>query len=490
MTDGANPDPAVREALRLDREGHVREAIAAYERILEHRPALPDLWYNLAVLRRRNGQVVPALAAYGQALALGISRPEEVHLNRAVIYADYLRQDEAAETELKAALAANPRFIPALLNLGNLNEDLGRRDAARVLYERIRSLDPACFEALARCANLHSGVAAGSLIGELRAALENAAASPADRASLGFALGRLLDATGDYPAAFDAYADANRASRASAPPGTARYDCRRQQEIVDRLIAAPIAPRPRTGGVKSRPQPIFICGMYRSGSTLIEQLLGAHPGVVNGGELEILPRLVASELVPFPEALATLGAERAAALAARYLDELARLFPGAEYVTDKRPENFLNIGLIKRLFPDARIVHTLREPLDNCLSIYFLHLDQRRAYALELMDIGHYFREYRRLMAHWKFLYGDDIIDLSYDALVADPQAERARLQQFLGLGAPAPGAPIAPAGRAVKTASVWQVREPIHRRSSGRARHYARQLGELRASLADLLAE
>jgi len=167
---------------------------------------------------------------------------------------------------------------------------------------------------------------------------------------------------------------------------------------------------------------------------------------------------------------------------------LARGSADAVYVIDKRPDNFLYIGLIKSLFPEAKIVHTTRNPLDTCLSIYFLHLDQQMSYAVDLMDIGHYFREYRRLMAHWKTEFAADIFDFDYDALVSEPLPALQRLCAFLGLewGDRIPQA--APTGRAIKTASVWQAREPLYRSSSGRARHYAGELEELRDYLADLL--
>src|ERR1700733_8683602 len=144
----------VREAQSLQRLERVPEAIQAYERVLTHWPELATCWYKLGVLQRKARQPHAALESYEQALAHGISQPEEVHLNRGVIYADYLRQDDAAERELLRALALNPNYVPALLNLGNLYEDLGRREEARALYERIRALDPHCFQALARHANL------------------------------------------------------------------------------------------------------------------------------------------------------------------------------------------------------------------------------------------------------------------------------------------------------------------------------------------------
>jgi hypothetical protein len=131
-------------------------------------------------------------------------------------------------------------------------------------------------------------------------------------------------------------------------------------------------------------------------------------------------------------------------------------------------------------------VHTTRNALDNCLSIYFLHLDQRMSYALDLMDIGHYHRQYRRLMRHWHALFGEELLEFNYDALVSDPQPAARRLLEFCGL--PWDEAVLNFAGRAgsVRTASVWQVREPLYRHASGRARHYAREL----AALADYLDE
>jgi lipoprotein NlpI len=506
----------VREALLLDRQGRMPEAIAAYQRVLARWPALPDCWYSLAVLQRRTRQFSAALASYQQALDQGVRKPEEVHLNRGVIYADYLRQYDAAERELLTALALNPSYVPALLNLANLHEDLGRREQALAVYEQILALDPNCREALARSANLKTFADPDdAVIGRLRSALAEPGASAAERASLGFALGRALDACGAYPAAFAAYTQANRDSRSSAASGTARYDRRLEERAVDGLIAAfPTArsdgahgtaapgtapPRtaapgtvpPRTtapGTVPPRttvPRPIFVCGMFRSGSTLVEQLLAGHPRVTAGGELDLLPHIAQEVFASLPESIAAVPPSRLQAHAAGYLDTLGTLFPEAEFVTDKRPDNFLYIGLIKQLFPEAKIVHTIRDPLDNCLSIFFLHLDQRMSYALDLMDIGHHYLEYRRLIAHWKALYGADILDVSYDALVREPKPAAEKLLGFLGLDWDERCLAVPPAGRAIKTASVWQVREPLYQRSSGRARHYARELDELRGYLA-----
>jgi tetratricopeptide (TPR) repeat protein len=490
-TTDPTPEAMVREALMLDREGRMPEAIAAYQRLLACWPALPDCWYNLAVLQRKARQFSAALASYQQALDQGVREPEAVHLNRGVIYADYLRQYDAAERELLAALALNPSYVPALLNLANLHEDLGRRGPALAAYDQILSLDPSCREALARYANLKTFAdPKDAVIGRLRSALAEPGASAAERASLGFALGRALDGCGAYTGAFAAYTQANRDSRSSAPPGTLRYDRLLEERMVERLVAA--FPAAHSGSARAAaaprsapPCPIFVCGMFRSGSTLVEQLLAGHPRVTAGGELDFMPHIARQVLVPFPESIPAVPPSRLRTLAARYLETLGTLFPAAEFVTDKRPDNFLYIGLIKQLFPEAKIVHTIRDPLDNCLSIFFLHLDQRMGYALDLMDIGHHYRQYQRLIAHWKALYGADILDVSYDALVREPKSAAEELLGFLGLHWDERCLTVPPAGRAIKTASVWQVREPLYQRSSGRARHYARELDELRSYLA-----
>lgn len=483
------PDAMIREAKQLHRQNRVEEAIEAYQRILARWPGQAESWFNLAVLQRQARRLDDALESYQKALDAGVARPEEAHLNRSVIYTDYLRQHAVAERELRLALSLNPAFTPALLNLGNLCEDLGRRAEALTLYARIMALEPRCYEALARYANVRPrGRADPTLIARLERALTDPAVSAAERASLGFALGRVLDEAGEYPAAFAAYRAANHASRASAAATVGRYDRARQHAFVDRLIAGGTAAAQVSGTDVMRPSPIFICGMFRSGSTLAEQLLAGCSGVAAGGEFDFLPRLVEGELAPFPDSLPSLSAERLEALAARYRAELARVSPDAPYVIDKRPDNFLYIGLIKSLFPNARIVHTTRNPLDNCLSIYFLHLDQRMSYALDLMDVGHYFREYRRLMAHWKSRFAADIFDFDYDALVREPQPTLQRLCAFLGLDQGGRVSKAAPAGQAIKTASVWQVREPLYRSSSGRAQNYAGELKELRDYLADLL--
>jgi tetratricopeptide (TPR) repeat protein len=476
----------LRKAARHREAGRLGEAIAAYRQLLSRWPQSPTVWYNLAWLLRRAGHFGEALDAYAEALHRGGERPEEIRLNRALILAHDLHRYTDAERELEAALGLSPAYIPALMNLGNLNEDLGRRDAAAHFYERILELDPGQYSILARYACLRKfSDPADPLIARLRRAVGDCAAGSGERAAAAFALGQALDACREYDAAFEAYALANRLSRESAGPGFRPYDRAAQERLVDRIIAAFSVPTPAPAAADSAPHPVFVLGMFRSGSTLLEQLLAGHPAVTPGGELELLPRIAEQVLARYPEGAASAPAQQIEAAASGYRRSLRAVFPHADLITDKRPDNFMYIGLIKRLFPRAKIVHTVRDPLDNCLSVFFLHLDQRMSYALDLMDIAHYYSQYRRLMAHWRQLFAADIHDVSYDALVRDPRPPMEKLTAFLELEWSERCLRTCASEHAVRTASVWQVREPLYRSSSGRAQHYRAHVEKIRQYLA-----
>ncbi len=483
----------------LQQQGRRADAIAMLRRMLEDAPGDGEGWYELGYLLKAEGRYADALDAFGQALVHGVRRPEEAHLNRGVLFSDHLRRDDEARRELNAALAIAPDYVPTLLNLGNLHEERGEREEAMRCYERLlagsESAEPGHnelrYEALARIAQLEP---AKSLDDPLLERLRHAAATQPDRivrANLLFALGHGYDRLGAYDLAFDAFAKANRWLLRHAGR---RYDRDQAARLTDALIAAfPEAAAGQSGARAAEgAEPLFICGMFRSGSTLVEQVLAAHPQVTAGGELDYLRRLAAVRLAPFPSSMATPDPERDAALADEYRADLASVFPAGtagRYISDKRPDNFVLVGLIKRLFPDARIVHTLRDPLDTGLSIYSHHLQPAVAgYSCDLGDIGHYFGEYRRLMAHWRSLFPDSILDFDYDAFVREPAPALERLLDFLGL-------PWDPAclefhrlGNTVKTASYWQVRQPLHAHASGRWRNYRAHLAPLRAALAESL--
>ncbi len=463
--------------------GRMDEAIAAYQKLVSLNPNLADAWYNLAYLHRCRRHFEPAITAYRMALTCHIARPEEVHLNLAVILSEHLNRVDEAEVELQAALRLNPNFVPALLNLGNLQEDVGQSQQARSSYRKVLEIDPEIGRATGRLAmiDIFEGKA-GDAVPVLKAALDAGPPTPDDQAEIGFALGHALDALGEYDDAFAALVAANNTMRQATPPGY-RYDPEAHQRLVDDLIR--IFPARTPGDANSSSGvPIFICGMFRSGSTLAEAILASHSRVTAGGEFEFLPALVAERLQPYPQTLISPEPDFLAGLRATYLDELAAIHPHYDLITDKRPDNFLHIGLIKTLFPSARIIHTFRNPLDNILSIFFGNFDQSVSYSNDLDNIRHWYGQYLRLMAHWRTLYGDDMFELDYDQLVSSPEATIRPLVAFCGLEWEDACLNRKSTQDTVRTLSSWQVRQPLHSRSSGRWRNYAALLNELSPSM------
>ncbi|TKS54900.1 tetratricopeptide repeat protein [Luteimonas yindakuii] len=463
-------------------------AIAACRRLLGQEPADADGWFNLGYALRHAGEFEAAIEAYGQALRHGVADPAMAHVNRAAIHADHLRRDDAAEAELRRALELSPAHPHALLNLGNLYEERGRRDEAIAAYLQLLERgdgDAAAAEALARLASLQPPVNAGDpLLDRLRRAAVDVRVPAALRANLCFARGRALDALGDATAAFAAFG----AGKVLAHAGHPVYDPHAAEARTRLLIDA--FPRPaRHRPVQPQPAPVFICGMFRSGSTLLEQVLAAHPDIAAAGELDLLPRMAATALAPFPAAIADLDDDRRDALAAGYHRALmARLPPRAaacRMVTDKRPDNVLLVGLAKQLFPQARIIHTVRDPRDIALSVLMQHLNPRAfPWAADLQSIGHHVLQQRELVTHWRTLYPDDVLEFDYDAFIAAPEPVLRVLLDRLGLPWHAGCLQFHELGNTVKTASAWQVRKPLYADASGRWRRYRDQLRPLEAML------
>ncbi|MEO5962656.1 MAG: sulfotransferase [Thermomonas sp.] len=490
----------LRQAGILHDQGRRLEAITIFRQVLAEHPRSSEGWYELGYLLKAEGQFEEALDAYGQALSLGIRRPEEVHLNRAVIFSDHLRRDADAAQELAAALALAPAYVPALLNRGNLHEERGEQEEALACYDNVLSQavvgdDPhhdLRFEALARVAKLRPPTDVGD---PLFRRLQDAAAAPCGnvaRANLLFALGQAHERLEQFDPAFDAFSKANRWLRRQSGRTYSRDDTSR---LVDSMIEIFSSNPDREAIATDSPvkpgiAPLFICGMFRSGSTLVEQVLAAHPHVTAGGELTWLRHVASSRLAPFPQSMAVPNPVRDAAFASEYRAHLESLFPDGidgTYITDKRPDNFLLIGMIKRLFPAARIIHTCRNPLDTGLSVFQQHLDlQVAGYASDLGDIGHYYGQYRRLMAHWHSLYPDSIFDFDYDTFVRAPRPSLQRLLDFLDLDWDDRCLEFHQLGNTVKTASYWQIRQPLSTRASGRWRNYGAQLEPLRLALQD----
>lgn len=478
MIDVAPPADSIAAALTGRRYG---EAAALLDAWLADHPDDADAWFNLGVARRQLLDVDAALAAYARALAAGISAPEQVHLNIAAIHAEVLQDVPAARASLAAALALQPDFLLAWLNLGQLEEDVGDAAAARAAYEAAVAAHPAAGRAHARLAmiDIHQGRPEAAL-----ARLDAAGAVVAetdDLVEIAFASANALDAAGAHADAFDRADAANLLQQRQAPFHRRHGASAAQADAIIRLFPD-AGPRPAAvPGIA----PIFICGLFRSGSTLLESLMHRRLGLIMGGELAYTPWFMAAlgSALASDTIDATVGryAEGYAAFAGRVLG--AGVAAGAPF-TDKRLDNYLSLGLMKRAFPSAPIIHIMRRPIDNFLSMYFLPFADNIDYANDFDDMLDHYRQYRRLMAHWQQLFGADIITVRYEQLVADPDTVLNGLAARLGLAPAAPAAGQGAGPAIIRTASVWQVRAPVHGASAGRWRRHADQIGELAALL------
>jgi len=291
-----------------------------------------------------------------------------------------------------------------------------------------------------------------------------------------YALGKYNDDTRQYDAAFASYERANRLKRQLA----GAFDRDEFSRSVDAIIAAHPAEamRGQAGGSGSR-RPLFIVGMPRSGTSLTEQILASHPEVFGAGELRFWGLQVQKHLSSMPSWMHDVPLLQD--IATQYEAELQRHSAAASRVVDKMPGNFLNLGLIHAAFPQARILHTRRNPIDTCLSIYFQGFNNQHTYANDLDDLAFYYREYHRLMAHWRAVLPPEVLlDVPYEELVEDQEGWSRRIIDFIGLEWDERCLDFHETERKVGTASNWQVRQKIYKTSKERWRNYEKFVGPL----------
>lgn len=458
-----------RLASLLSRMGQTGAAIGQYLRFIERQPEVPEAHYNLALLLKKQKDFANAMLAYERSVQLGIDRVHEVYTNMGVLASEMRRPDLAREM-FERAIQDHARYIPALFNLGGHHEEMGERDQAATRFRQVLDIDPQHWDSLARLAYATRLSDKGDpLISSLRSAVDRDIEDKVAHEGLYFALGKALDDVGEYDDAFAAYAAANDLGGSRHVP----YDDVVTEDAFDQLIEWCDADWISNVTSSSTAAPIFICGMFRSGSTLAEQVLAAHPEVAAGGELDILPWLLARDMSPYPERLQNAIPDEIEKLAREYVSKQEELFPGAANITDKRPDNHMHLGLIKAMFPAVRIVYTKREPLDNCLSVYFQQLGGNLSYATDLENIADYYKQQERLLEHWQACFGENIFVLSYDDMVRTPEPVLRELLEFLGLEWNERCLQFQDSENQVKTASVWQVREELHTGSSGRWQNY-----------------
>lgn len=439
-------------------------ALDAYRKYLDYQPTSANAAFNYAWYLAKDGQFEAAIRSFEHALSLGISAPEEAHLNIATICMDHLYARDSAREHLEKALALNAGYASAYYNLGNLAEQEGDRDRASGYFESCLQADPTNVSALARLSETRERIDRDDPL--LARLVETAKDS--NNSDVHFALGKAYEQLGDFESAWNAFTKGNALDDRAWPS----YEPTRAETDFERIIALDSASEPNSDE-GSRSAPVFICGMFRSGSTLLEQVLASHPRFVAGGESEFFPRLVARQLPDYPLGMDKVSNEQIRLWRQQHEEQLTRLVENSSRPTDKRPDNLLYLGLIKSVVPAARFVATERDWQDIATSVYSVRLGPGQAYARSLRDIRHYIALQSKLVDHWESLLGPDLIRVRYENLVQRPEETITKLLSFLGESWDERCLNFHELRNSVRTASVWQVREPLHSKSIGRWRKY-----------------
>lgn len=443
--DSGNASYHYRTAISAQRTGRLELVGKHLTEMIRLDPHHPVGRRSLAQWSLSMGNLPAALQESAAALALAPGDPEAIVCRATVLLS--ARQDREAANLLESLLDSGYRSASLAETYARLSAKTGREPGAiSLLYEQIQTPGAPAWQ----------------------------------RATLHYAAAGLLDRIGLYDAAFEQARLANEASRRPHDPLASSRGIDRQIEYftADRLDGLPRASH------GSR-RPVFIIGMHRSGTTLVEQILASHPQVHGAGELQTIG-LMAGRLAAqnrsaagYPECLDALSLRAANRLAGEYLSVLHAAHPSATYVTDKMPTNFLYLGLIRRLFPDCHVIHCTRDPRDTCLSCYFTPFVLGEAYKYDLRHVASFYRDYCRLMRHWNDV-NIPMLEVRYEDSVEDLEGQTRRMLEFLGLPWDPQCLEFHRNSRYVGTASRDQVCRPIYRSSIGRWKNYSRHLAAL----------
>ena len=473
-------DAYFRLGIALEKLGNIGGAIVAYDRATELLPSLAEAWFRAGALVYTLGHRDEAIGCFRRAAATG-GKTSFGRLGKARALLTENRNQEA-EQVLRHTLALDPVNAMAHDLLGNLLSEFGRFEEARECFQRAIAIAPllaGSYYDLVRCRPVTRDDV--GLLQGMEAALATPGLEAAQRLRLHLAIGKAADDLGDYASAMQHFDAADAVRRGSTPFDSAAFSIE-----IDRLIArcTPelIARAPELG--TSDATPVFIIGMPRSGTTLVEQIVSMHPDVEAGGELNFWNERgaawhrygAAGNETPF-----------IAKAAADYLGVLRAIASKAARVTDKMPFNFLWAGLVHVAFPRAIIIHCRRTAVDTALSIHQTHFHPGLAFPTGGAELVAYFRSYQRLIDHWRsVLPANRLIEVDYEDLTRAPEPVIRRIIGACGLAWH--DACLRPEcnPRPVKTPSKWQTRQPIYRSSVARWRRYEPWLGSLRALVYD----
>lgn len=485
------------------KNGDAAAALPPLQKAISLKPTYAEAHHNLGVALAALEDHTASLAAYDKALEL---RPDYANaLNSRGNLLAVMKKYDRATADMKAALALVPNDAEVASNLGAVLSEQGQAEAAIEYATRAVKLDPentdylatlavylnaagqveqarACLhdlidrkpthgDAFLSLAGMEKTKPDSALIGQVEDALKSRQASENDRVRLGFALAKMREDLGDYEPAFKALQAANALNYTllenSEMDQDAAFDAIKQAFTKETVAAA-------AGQGNPSEVPVFVVGLMRSGTSLVEQILASHSQVHGGGE-----RMFATDLVKdlrigtgFPDAT------QIAEFGARYVEQLQSLAPEAAHITDKMPANFFYIGLIKLALPNAKIINLVRDPRDNGYSIYKNFFDtEAHRYAYDLPDLARFANQYKSLMNHWHDLFEGQIYDCVYEDLIADQEAESRKLLNYCDLEWEPQVLDFHKTKRAVRTASVNQVRRRIYKSSVRSWEHVADQL-------------
>ncbi len=466
----------------LTESGNLQRAVASYRHAVKLQPVYPDALNNLGLALQKQGQFSEAGVHFKSAIN---QQPAfvDAHLNLVVTLA--LAGDaNASKTECARLLEQQPDNAMGHNYMGNACNTLGEQSLALEHFRHAVELDPKLTEAHLQLALISKNTANIDEEALLRL-FEDPGTDVGDRIELGFTLGRVYEARKEWGKSFSYYQQANRlkADSVHVSISETRVNFEQIKSIFNQELLnrhANLAPVGENA--------IFVLGMPRSGTSLVEQILASHSQVTGAGELKFLgevARKMAADLEgQFPTSLEQLATEDIPEYSQSYLSLLAASGDKGQQIVDKMPQNFHYIGLVALILPNARIIHCRRHPLATCFSLFKTLFTSGQDYSYNLSDLGQYFGLYEDLMSHWDMLLEDRILHLDYEALVNNTESEIRRLLDFCDLKFEPGCMDFYKTKRAVSTASAAQVREPIYRDSVSQWKHYAPYLHPLEEAL------